>query len=362
MVEAFEGLGHNVVMHALARSAARGEGAPSLAQRVKAVLPPSGFEVAAMAYNAVDYWRFGQVLRQERPDLVYKRHAMSDVGIVAAARRARIPLVLEVNRPYSLTRYLEFEPVRFHGAVRRFEAWAVNHASVVCVVSTPLADYLRPMMREPHRLLVTPNGANPARFAAAPPGADDVRHRHGLDGQLVIGWSGILREWHRVDLVIEALAGLPQAHLLIVGDGPDRERLEREAARVGVADRVHITGRVPHGDMPRHVAAMDIAVVADDRTGVASPMKLLEYMATSRPVVAPRMPNIQDLVTDGVDGVLFQQGSAAALRAALALLADDPERRRRLGEAARATIERARNWRAIAVEVLAHLGRVGPGV
>ncbi len=155
-----------------------------------------------------------------------------------------------------------------------------------------------------------------------------------------------------MELLLEALALVPDACLLIVGDGPARAALEERASVLGLRDRLVITGRVPHEAMRDHVAAMDIAVVADERTGVASPMKLLEYMAMARPVVAPRLDNIADLVEDEADGLLFPPGDVTALGAVLRRLAEDASLRERLGGAARRKIETTRNWRENAKQVL----------
>jgi glycosyltransferase involved in cell wall biosynthesis len=144
--------------------------------------------------------------------------------------------------------------------------------------------------------------------------------------------------------------------VLIVGDGPARQALERRAGQLGLHDRVVITGRVAHEEMPNHIAAMDIAVVADERTGVASPMKLLEYMSMARAVVAPRKENIEDLIDDEVEGLLFEQGRADLLAAQLGRLVEDRQLCASLGASARQKVVRERNWRRVAERVLAVVG------
>jgi glycosyltransferase involved in cell wall biosynthesis len=180
-----------------------------------------------------------------------------------------------------------------------------------------------------------------------------VRRRYGLDGGLTVGWSGILRTWHGLDTLLESVRSIPEVRVLLVGDGPARESVERLAAALGVAGRLTITGRVPHDLMPDYVAAMDVAVVADDRTGVASPMKLLEYMAMGRAIAAPRLENIRDVLTNEADGLLFEPGSAADLTRVLRRLVTDAPLRLRLGLRARVTVEQERNWRRNAQIVLA---------
>jgi glycosyltransferase involved in cell wall biosynthesis len=81
-------------------------------------------------------------------------------------------------------------------------------------------------------------------------------------------------------------------------------------------------------------------------------MKVIEYMAVGKPVVAPRMPNLQEIVVDGVDGVLFEAKNPAALAQAFDRVAGDDGLRRRLGEAARAKVERDLNWDSNARKVI----------
>ncbi len=109
--------------------------------------------------------------------------------------------------------------------------------------------------------------------------------------------------------------------------------------------------------MAEYLAALDIAVVAADRTGIASPMKLLEYMAMARAVVAPRIENICDLVLDGEDGLLFTPDSVDDLASVLRRLAADRELRQKLGSEARRRILNSRTWQRNADLVLKLVSR-----
>jgi glycosyltransferase involved in cell wall biosynthesis len=217
-------------------------------------------------------------------------------------------------------------------------------------VSTPLARLIEALAGVGATVL--PNGADPVRFDPSTARAATVRAQYGLDDHLVVGWTGVLREWHGLELLLDALARVPGARLLIVGDGPARAAVQAHAARLGMSERVVVTGRVAHDSVPDYVAAMDVAVVAHDRTGVASPMKLLEYMAMAKPVVAPRLDNVRDVVDHDRTGLLFTPGDVNALAAALQRLAADAPLRARLGRSARESIETARNWRRNAEQVL----------
>ena len=249
--------------------------------------------------------------------------------------------------------YLQFEEVALKRVTATLEKRALRASTVRLAVSTPLACQINKLAGV--EAIIVPNGADAARFDPTSTSPDLVRARYGLGTSLVVGWVGVIREWHGLDLLLDALAQLPQARVLIVGDGPARAALQARAESLGMADRFVVTGRIPHTDVPSHIAAMDIAVVASDRTGVASPMKLLEYMAMARAVVAPALPNIEDVITHAELGRLFRPGDVADLLLTLRALADDVPTRRRLGDAARCAVLECRNWHHIAAQVLAAL-------
>lgn len=349
MVRAFESLGHEVQVLGLA-AASKGEARRDWIARVRAAVPALVFEAASMASNAVEYFEVRRALRSFRPAFVYKRHARNDVAALVAARRAGVPAVLEVNCLFTGPGYREFEPPAFESIAARLERRALQLATVRLAVSTPLARLIEETAAVSATVL--PNGADPARFDPASARPDVVRARYGLGEMFVVGWTGVLRDWHGLEQLLDAVAHLAGARLLIVGDGPARTAVEARASALGLSDRVAITGRVPHSQVADHVAAMDVAVVAHDRTGVASPMKLLEYMAMARAVVAPRLDNVRDLVEHEATGLLFEPGDAGALTEALERLAADPALRQRLGQNARASVETERNWRRNAERVL----------
>jgi glycosyltransferase involved in cell wall biosynthesis len=345
MIEAFRALGHDVIVQAMAHGESRGSGHQGFLKRLKHAIPKGAFELAGIASSMLDYVTFGRALRRHRPDFVYKRHALNDFGVLVAARHHRVPVLLEVNRLYTSDQHTRFESLRFRSLCRFFERFAIDQASVVAAVSTPLAGFVRALTKHPGRVMVLPNGANPELFRPRPELREKVRQELAWSDSVVVGWAGILREWHGVELLIRAVARVPDLKLLIIGDGPDRERLESVIERLDIAGRVMFTGRVSHADVMRYVGAVDIAVSSADRTGIASPMKLLEYMAMERATVAPRSANIEDLIDDKVDGLLFEPDNEDALTGVLRRLAADETLRLRLGQQARLKVTRFRNWR-----------------
>jgi glycosyltransferase involved in cell wall biosynthesis len=194
------------------------------------------------------------------------------------------------------------------------------------------------------RIVVIPNGINSQRFGASP---DTVAAKRalGLEGQLVLGFTGFVRDWHGMDTVIDFIAqDGAECHLLVVGDGPARAELEQQAQRLGVAARVSFTGVVQRDEVARHVAAFDIAL-QPAVVAYASPLKLFEYLALGRAIVAPSQPNICEVLRDGENALLFDPQNALGLVQAIRRLMDDADLRRRLERKAAETInEQSLTW------------------
>ena len=187
-----------------------------------------------------------------------------------------------------------------------------------------------------------------------------IRQRYGLEDRFVVGFLGWIRPWHGVDQLVDAVAQLarqaPQMSLLIVGDGPALPGLREQVAAAGLGDRVHFSGPVKQADVPRHLAAMDVTV-QPNVTDYASPIKLFEYLAMGKAVIAPDKPNIREVLEDGIDGLLFQPGDAVDMARALLSLYEDRELLRKFSDAAVSVVERRGYfWESNAASVLKLVG------
>jgi glycosyltransferase involved in cell wall biosynthesis len=195
------------------------------------------------------------------------------------------------------------------------------------------------------KLQVVPNGVDLAAYDRTD--REAVRQELGLTGRCVIGFVGSFQPWHRVELLLEAVAPLVDRHpvrLLLVGDGSERPRVIAAARALGLGPHLTDVGAVDPSKLPALVSACDVgALPASNDYG--QPMKLLEYAAAGLPTVAPDLAPVREVVRDGVTGLLFPPGNAPALSRALARLVGDESLRQRLGARARGEMAESASWR-----------------
>jgi glycosyltransferase involved in cell wall biosynthesis len=316
-------------------------------------------ELAEYGYTVPAAGRIRRAIDEFRPDFVYERYAFGNAAGVRVAPRRGVPLVLEVNSPMvqELTRT---RGLAFPRLARRVERRIFQGADRVAVVTDVLRDILVDLGVARERLFVTPNGVHLELFDH--PDREAARRDLGVADARgpVFGFVGYYRDWHRLDLVIEALRApeLRDAHLVLVGAGPVEDELRALARRLAVEDRVHFAGKRPHDRIPALLPAFDVGLVPAINP-YASPLKLHEYMAAGVASIAPDQPNLREILTDGHDALLVQPSDGPALVAALVRLASDEALRTRLGQNARRTIiERDLTWRGNARRVIAEVERI----
>lgn len=341
------------------RAADASAGKPGSALKLVTRLPRFARELAEYSYTAFARGRILAAGRDLNADFIYERYAFGNGAGVMAAQRLRIPLILEVNSPM----VLELERTRglaFPATARRMESWILRSADRVCAVTQVLAEMLIELGAAPERVFVTPNGVHleAYEYGDRALAREKARGELGLGApaaqELVLGFVGYYRDWHRLDLALDALArpALAKARLVIVGDGPAHDALVRHAAVRSVSSRVHFAGPRRHEQIPSLLPAFDVALVPAINP-YASPLKLFEYMAAEVCPIAPDQPNLREVLDDGRNALLVAPGDGGALARALERLASEPELRLRLGRAARATVvERDLTWRGNARRVI----------
>lgn len=308
--------------------------------RLRARLPKAVYEILELAYSLVAYRRLAVAAQEFKPDCIYERYNLFLLAGTMLKRRAGLPLLLEVNAPLAEERG-KFGGLGLPRLARWAESRAWRSADFVLPVTDVLADHVRAVGVPDSRIVVVPNGINEAHFAAAP-SQESAKSALGWSGALVLGFTGFVRDWHGMDRVIRWMASPAApvaARLLVVGDGPVRGELEQLAADLKLGERVRFTGVVHRDRVPGLVAAFDVAL-QPAVVAYASPLKLIEYLALGKAIVAPNQPNIAEVLQDDVNALLFEPGDAEGLERALGRLTHEAALRERLGEGARETIRR----------------------
>lgn len=356
MVKAFRALGHEVrVIGPTGEIQAQPSRKSRILERIKRMIPHALYELLELSYTGYCFLKTSQAIRSFRPDFIYDRYIIFNAGAVLAGRAFRVPVCLEVNAPLAKERSIEpDERLVFQKLASWMEGWICANATETIVVSTPLKDYLESIGVPRGKCIVMANGVDPERFSPRPRNEALLGELGIPAGTLVVGFTGILRPWHGLELLIDAAASMVKrgrrVFLLIVGDGPYRSSLEGRIAELRISACVRITGRLPHDKVPEYVSLFDVAV-SPRATFYASPMKVIEYMALGKPVVVPRTANFLDIIDEGVNGITFEDGSAAALEKALVDLSDSPGACKDLGAKSRRKVESRLNWRWNATEV-----------
>jgi glycosyltransferase involved in cell wall biosynthesis len=269
--------------------------------------------------------------------LVYESHGYAPD--VAAA----LPKMLSTAKPPSQAKI---------DRLARREARVWRDAAGYVTITAGLANELRRRFGDRERLAIVPDGVR-VESSEAPP---------AREGEAIVGYAGHLYPWKGVDVLLHALAQVPEARGVIVGGHerePDLARMRELVSTLRLNDRVVFTGQVPHPEVPARLASIDILALPNPASAISthatSPLKLFEYMAAGRAIVASDLPSIREVLTDDVTALLVTPGDAAAMANAIRRLARDRSLRARLGGAARAAVGQY-SWtrRAERLETLFH--------
>jgi glycosyltransferase involved in cell wall biosynthesis len=280
--------------------------------------------------------RLARLIRRERPSILHTHTAKAGaVGRIAAllAGGARPPIVIHTFHGHVLRGY--FDPLTTLG-FRTLERWLARFTTILVAVSPEVRDDLVGLRVAPaEKFVVVRLGIELGERVTADSGAGtETRRAMGVaPGAFLVGWVGRMTAVKRTDDVLRALsallAGGAEAFLVLVGDGPDREHLERYAHELGIARHCLFVGY--QNDVARFYDAMDVLLLPSVNEG--TPVSVIEALAAGRPAVATRVGGVPDVIRDGIDGYLVDAGDVEALAARLGELAGDPERRRRMGAA-----------------------------
>ncbi|MGN7613564.1 glycosyltransferase family 4 protein [Magnetococcales bacterium HHB-1] len=283
------------------------------------------YELLAIAYAVLIFpvllWR----TKQEKPQFIYERYALFNFAGILTAKWHKIPLILEVNAPL-VEEMQQHDGLFFQSLAQKSEQWIAQNADYVIAVSEVLRQRFIKQGVQPQRIVVMPNGVDPEQFHPHIEGTI-LRQKYQLENHFIVGFVGWIRPWHGVDRLIQAVATLKKEGIaikaLIVGDGPAVTDLKTLAEELNITPNIVFTGAIAREEIPAMIAAMDICV-QPDVTDYASPIKLFEYLAMGKAVIAVDRANIREIVRHKKEALLIPAKDTDAFSQALRHLCKNP--------------------------------------
>jgi glycosyltransferase involved in cell wall biosynthesis len=327
----------------VAGSLARGEDSMAfLAERlgVSVVSVPEIQREVSAIHDVRSAVRLASLIRSERPHILHTHTAKAGAIARAAAMLAggaRPPVVVHTFHGHVLKGY--FGPTRT-AFFRRVEQTLARTADVLVAVSPEVRDELVELGVAPREKFVVIRLGIPLEERLGDPTADaDYRRLYGIPpGAFVVGWVGRMTGVKDTGAVLEIVRAAREhgvdAVLCMVGDGPDRPRLEQLAHELGIARSCYFVGY--QEDVAGYYGLFDAFLLPSVNEG--TPVSAIEALASGTPVVANRVGGVPDVVRDGVDGFLVEHGDVEGAGGRLAALAEDARLRVKLGDAGRARV------------------------
>lgn len=323
----------------------------------RSTVPPAGPPVInELRQIKATETRLEQLARELRPDILHAHSPVLNViPALRVGRRLGIPVVYEIRAfwedaavDHGTTR----EGSLRYRLTRGLETWALRRVDHTFTICEGLRKDIVARGIPAGKVTVIPNAVDIEGFQLSGEPDAALKSRLGLDGTTVIGFVGSFYAYEGLDLLLDAaarmMAGRTDLRVLLVGGGPQDENLKAQARRLGIADKVIFTGRVPHGEVSRYYDLIDLLAYPRHSmrlTELVTPLKPLEAMAQGRVFVASDVGGHKELIRDGETGRLFKAGDPEALAETLADMLDHPDRWPAYRAAGRQFVEQVRNWR-----------------
>ena len=272
-------------------------------------------------------------IRDFQPDMIYERGYYMMLSGIEAAKESDIFHVFEMNAPYPEERILMEGSSLLLTKAGKNEQIQLNQSDLIVVVSTALLDYTKARLNgNGDKIIVTPNAIDIAPQVSSPAEKNMLKKRWNIpEDATVFGFVGSIFPYHGVDKLIDAFNRLLKTHagihLLIVGNGHALNSLRRQVMDLGIHDNVSFTGGVSYVEAPDFIQIMDVAVMANSNW-YGSPVKIFEYGAAEKAIIAPDVSPLRDALKNGIDGILVTPDQENLVRAMITMLEDLPLRDR----------------------------------
>ena len=301
--------------------------------------------------------RLAEVIPEVKPDLLHAHSpALNGLAALRVARRFGLPFVYEVRAFWE-------DAASDHGTsreggvryrlTRTLETYVLKHASAVTTICEGLRGDMVARGIPGKKVSVIPNAVDIERFSFGGQPDPARQQQLGIEGKTVLGFIGSFYAYEGLALLLQAMPGIleaaPDTCLLLVGGGPEEQRLKQITAASNLQDRVIFTGRVPHEEVQDYYNLVDIFVyprLSMRLTDLVTPLKPLEAMAQGRLVLASDVGGHRELIRNGETGQLFHAGSIEDLHSTVVSMLHDRSDWQARREAGRRFVETERTWEA----------------
>ncbi len=323
------------------------------------------FKVVTMTLYALRrmFFLFNK-FKQERYNMIFVRDEIFD-GLLALyiKRIYKVPFVFEMSIPVEQSwkaRKFYSKHTCFWSFASKIEKYLMMHtlhkADLVLPISRWLKEDLVGKGIDRSKIIPLPEGVDPDRFLNTD--GKEIRERYGLEDSRVVVYVGTMDKMRHPDVLIHAFSKVrtdkENVKLLMVGDGTDKSNLEKLADDLGIKDDVLFTGHVPFKEVPNFIAAADVGVSAIpplDFYKLSSPIKMLEYMAVAKPVVANEEILDQKEVIEESGGGLLVRFESESFADGIIKILDDPDKAKEMGRRGLKWVAKNRPYEVIAREL-----------
>lgn len=319
--------------------------------------------VRGVACSCGDFCVLSLAVLKRRPDFVLTRSYEYSIATILLRAVWKVPVIVEINGLlYNERKTLGLPSLTWFR--KFFEAWGLESADGVYVVSDELVKELDEEGISYKRITTIANGVDLDKFNMDIP----PRNLKKDPREIIIGFTGSLYPWHGVDVLIKSMKMVrgkyPDARLVIVGDGGERNNLEKQSVELGLNGCITFLGSVNHVDIPSIVGGFDIAVAPYNPQGTFyfSPLKVYEYMAMGKAIIGSELGQISSLIENDEGGLLVPPGNAIALAKAVSQLIGDEEQRRSMGDRNAQEARRSHSWDVAVRKIVEFFDEVVSGI
>jgi glycosyltransferase involved in cell wall biosynthesis len=317
---------------------------------IRKVLRKYYFEPNLLLSNIKHIIQESIIIGKVNPDVIISRLSFLRFSSLMLSKRKRIPFLLEADCPpnYENDKLYSKQHLHLRKISEYIELKNLLHADAVIVVSSILRDYFLDKGVPRDKIFVVPNGADPSVFY---PRAKDVelKKTFQLADECVVGWIGSGWQWSEciIEMVEKILTQRKDVKFLFIGGIQDKIQLQQLSRKPGFSEHIILKGYVPYNDIPRYLSVMDIVIAPYPmlKFWYPSSIKVFEYMASGKSVVASAGGQLKEVIKEGYNGYLFDPDIKDDLTHKVTALLDSPGLRQTLGDNALKTILENYTWK-----------------